>query len=276
LRQRLDLYAGLRPIRAIPGVPLPLSDPEAAKIDFIILRESTEGLFHSKDRGTVSEDWAEETLRITRRTTTRLAQRSFDLAAQRRGKVTLADKANVFRAFAWMRGIFAEVAAGRPEVEFEAMYVDAVALDMIRRPWDFDVVPMENMFGDILSDLAAGLIGGMGFAPSADVGDHDAVFQPSHGTAPTIAGQGIANPTAMLLSAAMMLDWLGEPHMADAAWELRGAVDAAFLDGLRTPDIGGSHGTVEAARRVMDALPAGQWSQRAEPAVSEAAVSAPR
>jgi 3-isopropylmalate dehydrogenase len=257
LRQRLDLYAGLRPIRAIPGVPPPLSHPDASSIDLVIVRESTEGLFYSKDRGTVTPDWAEETLRITRDTTTRLAQRSFELAAKRRGKVTLVDKANVFRAFAWMRGIFAEVAATRPGVEFEAMYVDAVALDFIRRPWEFDVVPTENMFGDILSDLAAGLIGGMGFAPSADVGDRHAVFQPSHGTAPTIAGKGIANPTAMLLSAAMMLDWLGEPHMADAAAELRAAVDAAFLAGLRTPDIGGSHGTVEVGRRVMDELPSG-------------------
>ena len=254
LRQRLDLYAGLRPIRAIPGVPSALSDPRAATIDFVLLRESTEGLFHSMGRGVVAEDHAEETLRITRRTTTRLAQRAFGLAARRRGKVTLADKANVFRAFAWMRGIFAEVADAHPDVVFEAQYVDAVALDLLRRPWDYDVVPTENMFGDILSDLAAGLIGGLGFAPSADVGDRHAMFQPSHGTAPDIAGKGIANPTATLLSAAMMLEWLGEARMAEAAAELRDAVDAAFASGLRTPDIGGSHGTAEVARQVIEAL----------------------
>jgi 3-isopropylmalate dehydrogenase len=255
LRQRLDLYAGLRPIRSIPGVPSLLVDPRAEAIDFVLLRESTEGLFHSMGHGVVTEDYAEETLRITRRTTTRLAQRAFALAARRRGKVTLADKANVFRAFAWMRGIFTEVAAGHPEVRFEAQYVDAMALDLLRRPWDFDVVPTENMFGDILSDLAAGLVGGLGFAPSADVGDGNAMFQPSHGTAPDIAGQGVANPTATMLSAAMMLEWLGEPHMDDAASELRGAIDAAFAGGLRTPDIGGTHGTAEVTRRVIEALP---------------------
>ncbi len=254
LRQRLDLYAGIRPIRAIPGVPSPLADPRAGCIDCVILRESTEGLFWSKDRGTVTDDYVEETLRMTRSVTERLARRAFALAAKRRGRVTLVDKANVFRAFAWMRGIFAEEAKAHPEVAFDAAYVDAMALDLLRRPWEFDLLPTENMFGDILSDLAAGLIGGMGFAPSADVGDEHAVFQPSHGTAPDIAGQGIANPTAMILSAAMMLDWLGEAPMIEAAEELRRAVDRAFADGLRTRDIGGAHGTAEAGRRVIAAL----------------------
>ncbi len=254
LRQRLDLYAGIRPIRAIPGVPSPLADPRAAGIDLVILRESTEGLFFSKDRGTVTEDWAEETLRLTRPVTTRLARRSFELAARRKRRVTLVDKANVFRAFAWMRALFAEEAKAHPGVAFDAAYVDAMALDLLRRPWDFDLLPTENMFGDILSDLAAGLIGGMGFAPSADVGDAHAVFQPSHGTAPDIAGQGVANPTAMILSAAMMLEWLGDAPMAAAAAELRAAVDRAFADGLRTHDIGGAHGTAEAARRIIAAL----------------------
>lgn len=254
LRQRLDLYAGIRPIRAIPGVPGPLADPRAAGIDFIILRESTEGLFFSKDRGTVTEDYAEETLRLTRHVTTRLARRAFELAAQRKKRVTLVDKANVFRAFAWMRALFAEEARAHPGVAFDAAYVDAMALDLLRRPWEFDLLPTENMFGDILSDLAAGLIGGMGFAPSADVGDGHAVFQPSHGTAPDIAGQGVANPTAMILSAAMMLDWLGEAPMVEAAAELRAAVDRAFAGGLRTRDIGGAHGTADAAKAVIAAL----------------------
>jgi 3-isopropylmalate dehydrogenase len=263
LRQRLDLYAGVRPIRALPGVPLPLADPRAAAIDFVILRESTEGLFFSKDRGVVTEDYAEETLRLTRPTSERLARFAFRLAERRGGKrrVTLVDKANVFRAFAWLRGIFAAEAVHHPEIAFEAHYVDAMALDLIRRPWDWDVLPTENMFGDILSDLAAGLIGGMGFAPSADIGDRHAVFQPSHGTAPDIAGQGIANPTAMILSAAMMLEWLAEERgagrCAAAAAELRGAVDAGFAAGLRTRDLGGAHGTAEVTRRVMAALDSG-------------------
>lgn len=264
LRQRLDLFGGVRPIRAIPGVPATLTDPRARDIDFVVLRESTEGLFFSKDQGIVSADWAEETLRLTRRTTERLARMAFHLATYRAaqrgkpGRVTLVDKANVFRAFAWQRSIFAEVAAAHPGVAHDQHYVDAMALDLVRRPWSFDVLPMENMFGDILSDLAAGLVGGMGFAPSADLGDRHGLFQPSHGTAPDIAGQGIANPTACFLSAAMMLDWLAArgagQRLADAAGDIRAAVDSAFAGGLRTPDIGGTAGTVQVTRAVISAL----------------------
>ena len=259
LRFRLNLYAGVRPFRALPGVPVALADPRARDIDLVIVRESTEGLFFSRDRGTVTHDMAEETLRITRGVTEKLARFSFGLARQRaarrgrRGTVTLVDKANVFRAFAFMRGIFAEIAAAYPDVAHGAHYVDAMALDLVRKPWTFDVLPTENMFGDILSDLGAGLIGGMGFAPSADIGDTHAVFQPAHGTAPDIAGKGLANPTATILSAAMMLDWLAEKGAgqayADAAAELA-AVDGAFAEGLRTADIGGSDGTAAAARAV--------------------------
>ncbi|WP_424813762.1 isocitrate/isopropylmalate dehydrogenase family protein [Roseococcus sp. YIM B11640] len=265
LRQRLDLFGGVRPIRAIPGVPSPLGDSRAATIDFVILRESTEGLFYSKDRGVVTRDLAEETLRMTRPTSLRLARMSFDLARERSarlarpGRVTLVDKANVFRAFAWLREVFGEVAGAYPDVKHDAAYVDAMALDLIRRPWDFDILPTENMFGDILSDLAAGLIGGMGFAPSADLGEEHGVFQPSHGTAPDIAGQGKANPTATILSAAMMLDWLATrgagQKLSDAAEEVRGAVDKAFREGLRTADIGGSAGTLEATKAILNALP---------------------
>lgn len=260
LRFRLDLYAGVRPFRALPGVPVALADPRAREIDLVIVRESTEGLFHSRGRGTVTHDMAEETLRITRRTTERLARFSFGLArrrGERRGKagtVTLVDKANVFRAFAFMRGIFAEVAPEFPDVAHGAHYVDAMALDLVRHPWAFDVLPTENMFGDILSDLGAGLVGGMGFAPSADIGDTHAVFQPAHGTAPDIAGKGLANPTATILSAAMMLDWLAGKGagqgFADAAAELEQAVDGAFAAGLRTPDIGGPDGTAAVAKAV--------------------------
>lgn len=264
LRQRLDLFGGVRPIRAIPGVPPALADARAAAIDFVILRESTEGLFFSKDQGIVSSDWAEETLRLTRPTTERLARLAFRLARERAvrrgrpGRVTLVDKANVFRAFAWQRAIFAEIAAEHPDVAHDQHYVDAMALDLVRRPWEFDVLPMENMFGDILSDLGAGLIGGMGFAPSADLGEKHGLFQPSHGTAPDIAGKGIANPTACFLSAAMMLEWLagrgGSERLAEAAEEIRAAVDRAFAEGLRTPDIGGDAGTVQATRAVISAL----------------------
>src|SRR6185312_2923618 len=147
----------------------------------------------------------------------RLAQRR--KAQGKRGIVTCVDKANVFKAFAFFRKIFDETAARYPEVSTERIYVDACAAMLVKRPWDFDVMPTENMFGDILSDLTAGLVGGMGMAPSADIGDRHAVFQPCHGTAPDIMGQGKANPTAMILSAAMMLDWLADKHGHDGAAE---------------------------------------------------------
>jgi len=266
LRFRLGLYAGVRPIRAIPGVPLALASPRARDIDLVILRESTEGLFASRGKGVVLGDCeARDTQVITRATTERLTRFAFRLAAQRKarrgkpGRVTLVDKANVFLSFAFMRKVFLETAREFPDIEARHHYVDAMALDLVRRPWDFDVLPTENMFGDILSDLAAGLIGGMGFAPSADIGDRHALFQPCHGSAPDIAGKGIANPTAMILSAAMMLEWLGERHGSasaiEAAGEIERAIDTVFAEGrIRTFDAGGRDGTAETARAVIAAL----------------------
>jgi 3-isopropylmalate dehydrogenase len=265
LRFRLNLYAGVRPIRAIPGVPLALAHPRAQEIDLVILRESTEGLFWSRGRGEVIEDReARDTMVITRATTERLTRFACRLAerrAQRRGRpgrVTLVDKANVFTSMAFMRKVFLEAAQDFPGVIADTHYVDAMALDLVRRPWEFDVLPTENMFGDILSDLAAGLIGGMGYAPSADIGDEHAVFQPSHGTAPDIAGKGLANPTATILSAALMLDWLGErgagQAWSDAAAELEAAVDGAFAAGLRSAEFGGA-GTAEVARAIAERIP---------------------
>ncbi|HEV7266318.1 MAG TPA: isocitrate/isopropylmalate family dehydrogenase, partial [Falsiroseomonas sp.] len=246
-------------------VPLALAHPRATEIDFVVLRESTEGLFWSRGRGEVIEDReARDTMVITRATTERLSRFAFRLAerrAQQRGrpgKVTLVDKANVFTSMAFMRKVFSEVAQGFPGVAADAHYVDAMALDLVRRPWEFDVLPTENMFGDILSDLGAGLIGGMGYAPSADIGDDHAVFQPSHGTAPDIAGKGLANPTATILSAALMLDWLGErgagQAWSDAAAELEAAVDGAFAGGLVSAEFGGA-GTSDVARAIADRIP---------------------
>jgi 3-isopropylmalate dehydrogenase len=262
LRVRLDLYAGVRPIRTIPGVRPTLADPRAADIDLVVLRESTEGMFVSRGKGEVTPTEARDAQVITRAGTERLSRFAFDLARRRkrdrgtRGEVTLVDKANVFRSFAFMRSVFDEVAREYPDVAARHHYIDAMALDLVRRPWDFDVLPMENLFGDIISDLGAGLIGGMGFAPSADVGDEHALFQPSHGSAPDIAGRGIANPTAMILSVAMMLEWLGDRHREDryreAATELQGAVDDVFRAGdVRTFDVGGTTTTAEVARAVI-------------------------
>lgn len=270
LRFRLELFAGVRPIRAIPGVPVALADPRAQQIDLVVLRESTEGMFASRGKGEVIGDTeARDTQVITRATTERLAGFAFDLARRRAarsgkpGRVTLVDKANVFRSFAFMRQVFDEVAAVNSDVPSGHHYIDAMALDLVRRPWDFDVLPMENMFGDIMSDLGAGLIGGMGFAPSADIGDEHAMFQPSHGSAPDIAGRGIANPTAAILSAAMMLEWLGDRHRSEesgrAAEAIRTAVDLAFGQGrVRSHDIGGGDGTAAIANAVADALRSGE------------------
>jgi 3-isopropylmalate dehydrogenase len=263
LRFLFDLYAGVRPARLIPGVPSPIVGAAEHGIDLVLIRESTEGLFASMGKGVVTHDDARETMVITRKTSQRLFDFSFRLAQRRkaqgkRGMVTCVDKANVFKAFAFFRGIFDETAARYPDVPTERIYVDACAAMLVKRPWDFDVMPTENMFGDILSDLTAGLVGGMGMAPSADIGDRHAVFQPCHGTAPDIMGQGKANPTAMILSAAMMLDWLADKHghdgAAEAAQRIERAVDKAFAAGIRPLDLGGRSGTVDTAKGVLAAL----------------------
>jgi 3-isopropylmalate dehydrogenase len=268
LRTRLKLFAGVRPIRAIPGVPVALRDRRADALDIVIIRESTEGMFVSRGKAVVTDTYAEDTQRITRAGTEDLAEFAFALARRRKargvgkGLVTLVDKANVFGSFAFMRKVFHEVAERHPDISAAHHYVDAMALDLVRKPWAFDVLPTENFLGDILSDLGAGLIGGMGFAPSADVGHEHALFQPSHGSAPDIAGQGIANPTAMILSAAMMLDWLGEtrgiPAMADAAAAITAAVDTAFGERrVSSADIGGRDGTVAIGSAIADLVGGG-------------------
>jgi 3-isopropylmalate dehydrogenase len=264
LRFALELYAGVRPIRALPNVPNALADPRAAGIDFVLIRESTEGLFASRGKGVVIDDReARDTLVITREVSERLFDFSFDLARTRRGQgrpglVTCVDKANVFTSFAFFRKVFDECAARHPDIATERAYVDATALYMLKRPWTFDVLVTENMFGDILSDLAAGLCGGMGFAPSADVGDRHAVFQPCHGTAPDIAGQGKANPIAAILSGAMMVEWLGRRHNSAEAVRagglIRDAVDAALTGGIRPFEVGGADGTGTIAAAVLDKL----------------------
>ncbi|UCH74201.1 MAG: isocitrate/isopropylmalate dehydrogenase family protein [Rhodospirillales bacterium] len=267
LRMALDLYAGLRPVRAIPGLTPVLADPRAGTLDFVIIRESTEGLFASHGKGEVFDDReARDTMVITRAVSERLFEFALRLGARRRqqgrpGRVTCVDKANVFKSFAFFRTVFDQMAARHPDVAADHAYVDATALNMVRRPWDLDVLVTENMFGDILSDLGAGLVGGLGFAPSGDIGDHHAVFQPCHGSAPDIAGQGKANPTAMFLSGAMMLEWLGERHgvpEAETAGALiRDAVDAAFSgDALLPYEIGGDAGTSAVSAAVTAELDA--------------------
>lgn len=261
LRKALKLFAGVRPVTVRNGQAGPLTLPEGREIDFVLIRESTEGLFHSQGCGQVTKTEARETLLITRDISEKLFRFAFDLAAARKssgrgpGRVTCVDKANVFRAFAFFRGLFDAEAMRRPSIVADHAYVDAAALWMVQKPWDFDVLVTENMFGDILSDLGAGLMGGLGLAPSADIGLDHAVFQPCHGSAPDIAGQGIANPFAMMLSAAMMLDWLGLKHgnteMQDDGARLRRAVEAVVAEGrVLTRDLGGNASTLAAADAV--------------------------
>ena len=261
LRFRLELYAGVRPVRAIPGIPLPLADPRAKDIDLVVVRESTEGLFASRGKGVVEDDReARDTMVITRKGSERVHEFSFRLAAKRRKKtVTCVDKANVFASMAFFRRIFDEVAARHPQIQARHHYIDATALDLVRRPWDFDVLVTENMFGDIISDQTAALIGGMGMAPSGDIGDKHGLFQPCHGSAPDIAGQGKANPTACILSAAMMLDWLAERSrndaLAQAARRIEKAVDVIFQSQKLKPfEFGGKAGTLEIRDAVLSNL----------------------
>ncbi len=258
LRIVLDLYAGIRPARRLDGVPGPLAGDPA--IDFVVIRESTEGLFASLGGGIVLGDsLATDTQVITRRGTERVVRAAFELA-RRRGRphprVTCVDKANILRSFAFFRKVFDEVAAEFPGVEADHLYVDAAAMEMVRRPAQFDVLVTENMFGDILSDLAAGLVGGLGVAPSADLGDRHAVFQPCHGTAPDIAGRGIANPLAAILSGVMLLDHLADRHddpaPRDAARRIDAAVAGALASGeAHTADIGGRASTADVTRAIV-------------------------
>ncbi|WP_440106795.1 isocitrate/isopropylmalate dehydrogenase family protein [Acidovorax sp. BL-A-41-H1] len=264
IRFALDLYAGVRPVRTWPGLPVPLSDPRATEIDLVLIRENTEGLFYARGRGIVEADVAYDTQKISRLGTTRIVDFALNLARERAqkgrpGKVTNVDKANVFASMAFWRQIFEDRAKQFPDIRTESAYVDAMALNLVLKPWQFDVLVTENMFGDILSDLIASLVGGMGMAPSGDIGDHHGLFQPAHGTAPDIAGQGVANPTAMILSAAMMLDWLAvrqdDAELAVGAKAIEQAVQSAFASqAVRPREFGGASGTADITRAVLERL----------------------
>ncbi len=256
LRERLDLYCGLRPIYLYQGQDSPLKGRQTGDIDFIIVRENTEGLFSARlSERDAATDEVRDVMRISRAASQRIIRAAFQQALQRRRKVTLVDKANVLPSMVFFREIFNDVAEQFPQVETECIYVDAAALYLVQRPQSFDVIVTENIFGDILSDLAAGLVGGMGMAPSADIGDGCAVFQPSHGTAPDIAGQEKANPIATIASAAMLLDWLGDPETQRGAKMIRTAIRKVMENPRnRTSDMGGNVGTREMGRLVRDHL----------------------
>ena len=270
LRDRFGLYAGVRPVKAYPNAPQRLADPRAAQIDLVILRESTEGLFYSAaahGRGEIIGDSeVRDTLRITRATTERLHRFGFQLAQRRKargrpGRLTCVDKSNVFASMAFFRKIYDEIAPEYPDIDTDYAYVDAQALNLIRQPWDADVLVMENMFGDILSDLAGGLVGGMGMAACAEIGDTHGLFQPAHGSAPDIMGQDKANPLAAILSAGLMLDYLAEkvevPEYAAAAETIEEAVYRGFdANRLRPMEFGGDMGTRAVTTEVLDQIAA--------------------
>jgi 3-isopropylmalate dehydrogenase len=254
LREQLDLYFGVRPVKLHHPEDGPLRRP--GEVDFVLIREQSEGLFAGRG-GKVAPDAAEATdlMKVTRRASERLFRRSFELARTRRRRVTLVDKANVLPTMAFFRRIFDEVAREYPDVATERVYVDAMALYLIQKPSAFDVVVTENQFGDILSDLAAGLIGGMGMAPSADLGDRHGVFQPAHGSAPDIAGKGVANPIATILSAALLLDWLDDPEAKRGARLIDEAVARVLaVREARTRDLGGTMSTAAMGDRIVAEL----------------------
>jgi 3-isopropylmalate dehydrogenase len=258
LRIVLDLYAGVRPARSLPGVSSPLA--ARPPIDFVLVRENTEGIFASLGGGIVLGDQvATDTQVITRRGTERVVRAAFQLARRRgrkRPRVTCVDKANILRSFAFFRRVFDEVASGFPDIAADHLYVDAAAMEFVRRPEWFDVLVTENLMGDILSDLAAGLVGGLGVAPSADIGERHAVFQPCHGTAPDLAGKDVANPIAAMLSGVMLLDHLADTHddpaPRAAARRIEAAIDSALLAGeAQTADLGGGASTSASARAII-------------------------
>ena len=266
LRRALDVHSAVRPVKLYPGAPCALKDTGPG-IDFIVIRENLEGLFASFGGGAkVGDDVATDTLIVTRKGTSKVADFAFRLSQRRNGRpsdgkkmVTCVDKANVFRSLAFFREVFFDVAKSYSDVASDAVYVDAMSLYMVQNPWDFDVLVMENQFGDILSDLGAGLVGGLGLGPSGEIGEDHALFQPSHGTAPTIAGKNIANPLATILSAAMMLDWLGDRNKdcvcLEAAVLLESAVSEVIQDASTlTPDLGGTASTMDVANAVAAAL----------------------
>jgi len=245
LRKALGLYANVRPVKSYPIQGC------VRDVDLVIVRENTEGLYSGIEFETGNSAL---TIRvITRKASERIARFAFDLAMKRHRRVTIVTKANVMRKTC---GLFREasllVAEDYPEVEVDELFVDVAAMNLVLKPQVFDVIVTSNLFGDILSDEAAGLVGGLGLAPSANMGDNYALFEPVHGSAPDIAGKGIANPMAAILSAKMMLDYLGEDRWAE---RVENAVVTVLKEGRHlTPDLGGESSTHEVTEAIIDAL----------------------
>jgi 3-isopropylmalate dehydrogenase len=252
LRFRLDMFANVRPIRLYAGAESPLKHWKGGEIDYVIVRENTEGLYASRGGGIVLRgEVATDTIVVTRKGVERVAKFAFELSRKRGGaprdgkrRVTCCDKANILRSYAFFRQVFNEVAAGFPDIEADYAYADAITVHMVKRPDFYDVIVAENMFGDIISDLGAATIGGMGMSASAEIGERYGLFQGAHGSAPDIAGLNVASPLATILSGALMLRWLGEQHsdavLFAAARRVELAVEAVLSEGVVVPrDLGG-------------------------------------
>jgi 3-isopropylmalate dehydrogenase len=264
MRSHFGLFASLRPARLYPGVATRL---HAEAIDMLVIRETTEGMFAGlNDPAEPSDESASDRMTITRTNCVRLFEMAFRQARRRKargtpGHVTLLHKSNALRSNVLMARVFDQVASRHTDIGTAKFYIDAGAMYFVTNPERYDVVVTENIFGDIVSEVAAGVVGGLGVAPSGDVSESKGVFQPSHGSAPDIAGQGIANPVATMLSAAMMLDWLGERHdqkdCIRAAESLHTAVARVLRDGPRSRDLGGTAPTAQVTQAVIAALRSG-------------------
>ena len=247
LRKALDLYANIRPVKSYPGVKSLYND-----LDIVILRENTEGLYSGIEEET--ESGATALRIITGKASLRICKFAFDYAKiNGRRKVTAVHKANVLKL---TDGLFKEkfyqVAQQYEDIQADDKYVDAMAMFMVTKPQQFDCIVTTNLFGDILSDEGAGLVGGLGLAPSANVGDKRGLFEPVHGSGPDIAGKGISNPSAMILSAVMMLNYLKEYKEAE---RLEGAISDVLRERKSlTPDLGGNSKTTEMAREIIEKL----------------------
>ncbi len=263
LRFKLDLYANVRPIRLYRGVTSPLTGWAPGRIHYVIVRENTEGLYASRGAGVnLRGEVVTDTLVVTRKGVERVARFAFELARTRQGaprdgkrRVTVCDKANILRSYAFFRQVCNEVAAGYPDVEIDYAYADAITVHMLKKPDFYDVIVAENMFGDIISDLGAGTVGGLGIAASAEVGDAHGLFQGAHGSAPDIAGRNLASPIATILSGAMMLRWLADRHddaaLREAGLRVEQAVESVLAEGVTVPtDLGGSARCTEMTQAV--------------------------
>jgi 3-isopropylmalate dehydrogenase len=254
LRPGLDAYANIRPIRLYPGVTSALRDVPDTGIDYIIVRENTEGLYASRGKGTVTPEGVTDYMIMSRTGIDRIVRKAFSVAASRPNpRVTCVDKSNVLRSFALFREIFDSNAAQRSDIAADHLYADAAAAALVERPGTFDVLVTENFVGDILSDLGAATVGGLGMCPSGNIGDDAAYFEPIHGSALALAGQDRANPLATILSAAMLLDWLGE---APAAMRIRSAVERTLATATISLNSNGTtpQGTKAATNAVIAAL----------------------